>query len=165
MVSASGDERVIDWEALSDLGPRPKLILETEKGTVTLVLDSEGAPQTVQTIAGLAQEGLYDGTPFHRVVPNFVVQGGDFARQDGFGGPGFTIRSEFTQTPFRRGVLGMASAGKDTEGSQFFIMHSMAPHLDGGYTAFGWVESGMDVVDQLYAEDRVLTARVEPDQS
>ena len=99
------------------------------------------------------------------MVPNFVVQGGDFARRDGFGGPGFSIRSEFTQIPYRRGVLGMASSGKDTEGSQFFIMHSMAPHLDGGYTAFGWVESGMDVVDRLYVEDRILTARVEPDRS
>jgi len=155
----------VDWEALAALGPHPKLILETEKGTVTLVLDAENAPLTVQTIAGFAQEGFYDDTPFHRVVPNFVIQGGDFSRKDGFGGPGFSIRSEFTQTPFQRGVLGMASAGKDTEGSQFFIMHSMAPHLDGGYTAFGWVESGMDVVDVLYVEDRVLTARVEPDRS
>jgi peptidylprolyl isomerase len=156
--------RQVDWEALAALGPRPKLILETGKGRVTLVLDAESAPLTVQTIAGFAQEGLYDDTPFHRVVPNFVVQGGDFSRQDGFGGPGFSIRSEFTEIPYRRGVLGMASSGKDTEGSQFFITHSMAPHLDGGYTAFGWVESGMDVVDVLYEEDRILTARVEPDR-
>jgi peptidylprolyl isomerase len=164
-VEVEGSGRQVDWEALAALGPRPKLILETEKGTVTLVLDAESAPLTVQTIAGFAQEGLYDDTPFHRVVPNFVVQGGDFSRQDGFGGPGFSIRSEFTQIPYQRGVLGMASSGKDTEGSQFFITHSMAPHLDGGYTAFGWVESGMDVVDVLYEEDRVLTARVEPDRS
>ncbi|MBT8397489.1 MAG: peptidylprolyl isomerase [Gemmatimonadetes bacterium] len=157
--------RRLDWEALAGLGPRPRLILETEKGTVTLVLDTESAPLTVQTIAGFAIDGLYDGTPFHRVVPNFVIQGGDFARRDGFGGPGFSIRSEFTQIPYRRGVLGMASSGKDTEGSQFFIMHSMAPHLDGGYTSFGWVESGMDVVDRLYAEDQILSARVEPDRS
>jgi peptidylprolyl isomerase len=163
VVEAPG--RQVDWEALAALGSRPKLILETEKGTVTVVLDAESAPMTVQTIAGFTQEGLYDGTPFHRVVPNFVIQGGDFARRDGFGGPGFSIRSEFTQIPYRRGVLGMASAGKDTEGSQFFIMHSMAPHLDGGYTAFGWVESGMDVVDVLYAEDQILTARIEPDGS
>jgi len=162
-VSNSG--RQVDWVALSALGARPKLILETQKGTVTLILDAESAPLTVQTIAGFAQDGLYDDTPFHRVVPNFVVQGGDFARQDGFGGPGFSIRSEFTQIPYQRGVLGMASSGKDTEGSQFFITHSMAPHLDGGYTAFGWVESGMDVVDVLYEEDRILTARVEPDRS
>jgi peptidylprolyl isomerase len=158
-------DRQVDWEALAALGPRPKLILEMEKGTVTLILDAESAPLTVQTIAGFAQEGLYDDTPFHRVVPNFVVQGGDFSRQNGSGGPGFSIRSEFTQIPYRRGVIGMASSGKDTEGSQFFITHSMAPHLDGGYTAFGWVESGMDVVDVLYEEDRILRARVEPDRS
>ncbi len=162
-VSGAGPQ--VDWAALAALGPRPRLILETQKGTVTLILDAESAPLTVQTIAGFAQEGLYDDTPFHRVVPNFVVQGGDFSRQDGFGGPGFSIRSEFTEIPYRRGVLGMASSGKDTEGSQFFITHSMAPHLDGGYTAFGWVETGMDVVDVLYEEDRILTARVEPGHS
>ncbi len=158
-------ERRVDWGALAPLGPRPRMILETGKGRVVLVLDAESAPLTVQTIAGFAQEGLYDGVPFHRVVPNFVVQGGDFARGDGFGGPGFTIRSEFTEIPFQRGVVGMASAGKDTEGSQFFVTHSMQPHLDGSYTSFGWVEEGMDVVDQLYEGDRVLTARVEPDGS
>jgi cyclophilin family peptidyl-prolyl cis-trans isomerase/HEAT repeat protein len=161
-VEAEESGRTVDWAALRALGPMPRLILETEKGTVTLVLDTESAPLTVQTIAGFAQEGLYDDTPFHRVVPNFVVQGGDFAREDGFGGPGFSIRSEFTRIPYARGVLGMASSGKDTEGSQFFITHSMARHLDGGYTAFGWVESGMDVVDILYEENRILTARVEP---
>ena len=163
--STAEEVRQVDWEALAALGSHPRLILETAKGTVTIVLDAESAPLTVQTIAGFAMEGLYDDTPFHRVVPNFVVQGGDFARQDGFGGPGFTIRSEFTLIPYHRGVVGMASAGKDTEGSQFFITHSMAPHLDGAYTAFGWVESGMDAVDQLYEEDRILTARVEADGS
>jgi peptidylprolyl isomerase len=155
-------ERRVDWGALSRLGSRPRLILETEKGRIVLVLDAESAPLTVQTIAGFAQEGKYDGIPFHRVMPNFVVQGGDFARGDGFGGPGFSIRSEFTQTPYLRGALGMASSGKDTEGSQFFITHSMQPHLDGGYTVFGWVEEGMDAVDLLYEEDLILVASVEP---
>ena len=155
-------ERTVDWEALRRLGPKPRLVLETNKGEITLVLDTESAPLTVQTIAGFAEAGKYTGVPFHRVVPNFVVQGGDFSRRDGYGGPGFSIRSEFTQTPYRRGVIGMASSGKDTEGSQFFITHSMQPHLDGGYTVFGWVESGMDVVDSLYEEDLLLSARVEP---
>jgi cyclophilin family peptidyl-prolyl cis-trans isomerase/HEAT repeat protein len=155
-------EKTIDWESLGHLGSGPRLILQTEKGEVTLVLDTEGAPLTVQTIAGFAMEGKYDGVPFHRVVPNFVVQGGDFTRKDGYGGPGFEIRSEFTEIPYRRGVLGMASSGKDTEGSQFFITHSMQPHLDGAYTAFGWVEDGMDVVDLLYEEDLIVSARVEP---
>ena len=154
-------EREVDWKALKDLGPRPRLILETSKGTVVLALATESAPLTVQTIAGFAEEGKYDGVPFHRVVPNFVVQGGDFARGDGFGGPGFQIRSEFTEIPYHRGVLGMARSEKDTEGSQFFITHSIQPHLDGAYTAFGWVESGMEVVDRIYEEDSIISARVE----
>jgi peptidylprolyl isomerase len=101
--------------------------------------------------------------PFHRVVPDFVVQGGDFERRDGFGGPGFVIRTEITGIPFQRGVVGMASAGPDTEGSQFYITHSAQPHLDRDYTAFGWVVEGMDVVDSLYELDRIIRATVVPD--
>ncbi len=159
--NGSPPDRTVDWDALRSLGSRPRLVLETGKGRVVLELDAESAPLTVQTVAGFAAEGKYDGVPFHRVVPNFVVQGGDFQRQDGFGGPGFAIRSEFTLVPFRRGVVGMASAGKDTEGSQFFVTHSWQPHLDGRYTAFGWVVEGMDVVDALYEGDVIETARVE----
>ncbi len=153
--------RTVDWQALRSLGAQPRLILETEKGRIVLVLDAEEAPLTVQTIAGFAAAGQFDDVPFHRVVPNFVAQGGDFTRKDGFGGPGFSIRSEFTQVPYMRGVAGMASSGKDTEGSQYFITHSPQPHLDGAYTAFGWVVEGMDVLDRIYEEDRVVTARVE----
>ena len=152
----------VDWPALAELGPRPRLIFETEKGTVTIELDAESAPLTVQTIVGFARDGLYDGTIFHRVIPNFVAQGGDFSRKDGSGGPGFAIKSEFTTIAYQRGVLGMASSGKDTEWSQFFLTHSMQPHLEGGYTSFGWVVDGMDVVDRLYEEDQIVSARVEP---
>jgi len=151
----------LDWAYLSGLGATPRLVLETSQGRVVVRLEAEEAPQTVQTIATLAEAGRYDGVAFHRVVPNFVVQGGDFASGDGFGGPGFTIRSEFTLIPYLRGVIGMASAGKDTEGSQFFITHSMQPHLDGGYTSFGWVVDGMDVVDRLQVGDRIERATVE----
>lgn len=151
----------IDWEYLQELGPHPRLTLETNRGTVTIELDAEQAPQTVQAITRFARDGRYDGVPVHRVVPNFVVQGGDFARRDGFGGPGVFLRTEATRIGHRRGTVGMASAGKDTEGSQFFIPHSMQPHLDGDYTAFGRVTDGMDVVDQLRAFDRIESARVE----
>ncbi len=151
----------IDWEYLQKLGPHPRLTLETNRGTITIELDAEQAPQTTQAITRFARKGRYDGVPFHRVVANFVVQGGDFARRDGFGGPGFFLRTEVTRIGHRRGTIGMASAGKDTEGSQFFIPHSMQPHLDGNYTAFGRVTDGMDVVDQLRAYDRIETARVE----
>lgn len=152
----------MDWAYLASLGRHPRLVLETEKGRVVIRLHGEEAPLTVQTIARLASEGRYDGVPFHRVVPNFVVQGGDFSTGDGFGGAGFTIRSEFNLLAFDEGVVGMASAGKDTEGSQFFITHSAQPHLDGGYTAFGRVLNGMDVVARLMVGDRIVRATVEP---
>ncbi len=156
------DTPSLDWDSLQELGPHPQLALETNRGEVVVQLDTEQAPQTVQAITRFAREGRYDGVPFHRVVPNFVVQGGDFARQDGFGGPGFFLRTEITRIPHRRGSIGMASAGKNTEGSQFFIPHSMQPHLDGGYTAFGRVVEGMEVIDRLRVDDRIETATVEP---
>jgi cyclophilin family peptidyl-prolyl cis-trans isomerase/HEAT repeat protein len=146
----------IDWEFLRARGEKPVLRLETTRGAIELELDAESAPQTVETVLRLAEEGRYDGVEFHRVVPNFVIQGGDVERGDGWGGPGFAIRSELTRTPFDRGAVGMASAGKDTEGSQYFVTHSMQPHLDGRYTAFGRVVSGMNVVDAIQMGDRVV---------
>ena len=136
--------------------------METERGTIVLVLTTEEAPATVDAITMLAEAGRYDGVPFHRVVPNFVAQGGNVGRFGAQPGAGFTLRSEFTRVRYDRGVLGMASAGKDTETSQFFLTHSAQPHLDGGYTAFGWVESGLDVMDRLAPEDRVIRAWVTP---
>ncbi|CAN5340770.1 peptidylprolyl isomerase [soil metagenome] len=156
-------ERRVDWEFLRGVGSHPRLILETERGRIHLELSAEEAPLTVQTVLQFAIEGRYDGVPFHRVVPNFVIQGGDFARGDGYGGPGFAIGSEFTRIQYERGTVGMASAGKDTEGSQYFITHSMQPHLDGRYTAFGRVIEGMDVVDRILEGDHVLKASIEPD--
>ena len=153
----------INWEYLRRYGMYPRLIFETEKGTFTVVLFSEQAPLTTQTLIQLTEQGLFNEVPFHRVVPNFVIQGGDFLRQDGFGTPPFTIRSEFTRINYLRGTAGMASAGKNTEGSQYFITHSMQPHLDGRYTAFGYVIEGMNVVDHIYEGDRVLRVRVIPD--
>ncbi len=156
------DTPPLDWDALQSLGPHPRLVLETTRGSLTLELNTEQAPQTVQAITRFAREDRYDGVPFHRVVPNFVVQGGDFARRTGFGGPGFFLRTERTRIGHRRGTLGMASAGTDTEGSQFFVPHSMQPHLDGNYTSFGRVVDGMDVVDRLRVNDRITDARVVP---
>jgi cyclophilin family peptidyl-prolyl cis-trans isomerase/HEAT repeat protein len=157
-----GPERTVDWEALEALGPAPRLHLETDRGEIVVRLLPGQAPLTVQAMAELAAAGAYDGTHFHRVLPNFVVQGGDVTARDGSGSPGYALRSEFTRLPFARGVLGMASSGKDTEGSQFFLTHSMQPHLDGGYTAFGWVESGAEVMDAVLEGDRLISARVEP---
>lgn len=159
----AGPTRPIRWDSLQALGPHPRLVLETDRGRVVVELNAEQAPQTVQTVAGFARAGRYDGVPFHRVVANFVVQGGDFARKDGWGGPGFFIRSEFTRLPFVRGTIGMASAGKDTEGSQFFVTHGLQSRLDGRYTAFGTVVEGMDVVDRILEHDAIVRASVEPD--
>ena len=152
----------INWERLVPLGPRPLLTLFTERGAVVIELDAEQAPQTVYKLWRTAVRGEYDGVPFHRVVPNFVVQGGDFYRGDGFGGPEVPIRSEFTRLRYATGTAGMASAGKDTEGVQYFVTHSPQPHLDGRYTAFGRVVVGQDVVDRLEQGDRVLRAVVTP---
>jgi len=113
------------------------------------------------SILRLVRGGFYRGLTFHRVVPNFVVQGGD-PRGDGWGGPGYTLRSEFSTVRYGRGTVGMASAGKDTEGSQFFITHSPQPHLDGRYTVVGRVLRGMDVVDALRVGDRIVDARTLP---
>ncbi|MEM1043998.1 MAG: peptidylprolyl isomerase [Bacteroidota bacterium] len=161
---APPDFPALDWPYLRSLGRHPLLTLETDRGQIVLELDTEAAPLTVQTITRFAERGAYDGVPFHRVVPNFVVQGGDFVRADGFGGPGVFLPSEFARVPYRRGTVGMASAGKDTEGSQFFVTHSAQPHLDGRYTAFGRVARGQDVADAIVQGDRVLEVRVTSDE-
>jgi peptidylprolyl isomerase len=114
-------------------------------------------------MARLAEEGGFGGSPFHRVIANFVVQGGDVDGGTGRGGPGFQITSEFNTLPYQRGSIGMASAGKDTEGSQFFLAHSRLPHLDGGYTVFGWVVEGMDVVDAITRGDRIMSVSLQRD--
>ncbi len=114
---------------------------------------------TVETFVTLARKGFYDGLTFHRVVPDFVIQGGD-PRGDGEGGPGFTIRDELSQRPYLRGVVGIALDWEDTGGSQFFITHSPQPHLDARYTVIGRVLSGMDVVDQIQPGDVMRRVRV-----
>ena len=153
-----------DWDRIRSLGAHPRLVLETERGRVVLELATEEAPVTVQEITRLAEEGRYDGTPFHRVVSNFVVQGGDVSAGNGTGGPGYRMRSELTRIPYARGVLGMArQTAYDTEGSQFFVTHSFQPHLTGAYGAFGRLIEGMDVVDHIMQGDLLLHAEVIPD--
>ncbi|MFQ6116277.1 MAG: peptidylprolyl isomerase, partial [bacterium] len=131
---------------------KAKALIKTNRGGIEIKLFTEQAPLTVLNFVQLAQEGFYDGLTFHRVVPNFVIQAGD-PRGDSWGSPGYSIRSEFNKHPYIRGTVGMASAGKDTEGCQFFITHSPQPHLDGRYTAFGQVTSGMEVVDAIQEGD------------
>lgn len=136
--------------------------IETPKGTIVLDLYSEEAPGTVANFAKLARQGFYNGLTFHRVIPDFVIQGG-CPRGDGTGGPGYTIKCETEGNPHHhvRGSLSMAHAGKDTGGSQFFICHQPQPHLDGKHTVFGQVVQGLDVVDRIQQGDKMLAIRVE----
>lgn len=149
-----------DWTLLRKLGDKPTLQLETEIGLIVVEMDPVRAPSTVTGISRLAEAGMYNGVPFHRVVPNFVIQGGDVESGDGFGGPDFVIPNEPSEHGFVRGAAGIASAGKDTEGSQYFFMIDWAPHLDGGYTVFGQVVEGMDIVERIRVGDRVIRARI-----
>jgi cyclophilin family peptidyl-prolyl cis-trans isomerase/HEAT repeat protein len=137
----------------------PHVYIETEKGTIEIELDVLDAPITANNFIVLARKGYYDGLSFHRVVPNFVIQGGD-PRGDGEGGPGYTIRDELNQEPYLRGTVGMALAWRDTGGSQFFITHGPQPHLDARYTVFGRVVSGMEVVDAITQWDVMKRVRV-----
>ena len=137
----------------------PHVFIETAKGTIEFELAVLDAPQTSHNFMALARKGFFNGLAIHRVVPNFVVQDGD-SRGDGEGGPGYTIRDELNERPFLRGTVGMALSWKDTGGSQFFIMHSPAPHLDARYTAFGHVVNGMEVVDKIQQGDLIQRVRV-----
>lgn len=134
---------------------RPRTVeIRTSKGPVRVRLACPQAPLTCLNFLQLAEQGYFDGSPFHRVVPDFVAQGGA-PREDGFGGPDYAIRDEINRLRYTRGVVGMALAGPDTGGSQFFFTLQPHPHLDGGYTAFGEVTAGMEVVDRLAVGDRI----------
>jgi cyclophilin family peptidyl-prolyl cis-trans isomerase/HEAT repeat protein len=133
--------------------------IDTDRGTIQIELFMLDAPLTVESFLTLARKGFFTNLTFHRVVPNFVIQGGD-PRGDGEGGPGYTIRDEINQRPYLRGTVGMALDWADTGGSQFFITHSPAPHLNAKYTAFGRVVSGMEVVDQIVEGDLIRRVRV-----
>lgn len=133
--------------------------ITTDHGKIVIELLHADAPRTVQNFVKLAESGFFDGKTFHRVVPNFVVQGG-CPIGNGWGHPGWTIRCEYSPLRFERGMVGMAHAGKDTGGSQFFITHSPQPHLDGRYTIFGKVVKGMEVVDALQVDDVMRSVKI-----
>jgi cyclophilin family peptidyl-prolyl cis-trans isomerase len=137
----------------------PQAYIDTSKGTIQIELAVLDAPRAVANFVSLAGKNYFRGVQLHRVVPDFVVQDGD-PRGDGEGGPGYTIRDEINQRPYLRGTVGMALDWADTGGSQFFITHSPAPHLDGRYTVFGQVVTGMDVVDRLQQWDTIERVRV-----
>jgi cyclophilin family peptidyl-prolyl cis-trans isomerase len=141
-------------ELLDNENPAPYALISTNRGEIEIELLTDVAPLTTTTFMDLVRGGLYNGLRFHRVVPNFVVQGGD-PMGDGWGGPGFYIRCEYSSQPFRRGTVGIATSGKDTGGSQFFITLTEQPHLDARYTVFGQVVSGMEIVDQIVQGDEI----------
>jgi HEAT repeat protein/cyclophilin family peptidyl-prolyl cis-trans isomerase len=133
--------------------------IDTDRGTIQIELAVLDAPLTVDNFIALARRGFFNGLTFHRVVPDFVVQGGD-PRGDGEGGPGYTLRNEISEQPYLRGTVGIALDWADTGGSQFFITHSPQPHLDGKYTVFGRVIAGMDAVDRIQQGDVIRRVRI-----
>jgi len=138
--------------------------LDTEAGNIEIELYREDAPLTAANFISLARGDFFNGLSFMRVVPYFVIQGGD-PRNDMEGGPGYTIRCEINMRPYEKGSVGMALSGKDTGGSQFFITLSPQPRLDGGYTCFGRVISGMQAAERMTAGDKILKVRIEEDRT
>ena len=145
--------------ALARSGRKVTAVVTTTRGSFTIELLPSEAPLTVDNFVQLAQRNYYRGITIHRVVPNFVIQDGD-PRGDGNGGPGYQIRCEINQVPYDRATVGMALSGKDTGGSQWFVTHAPQPHLDGGYTVFGHVIKGMEVVDRIERGDVVKSITI-----
>jgi len=143
-------EVIIDDKAL------PQVKMTTKYGDMIIELFEDETPNTVANFVNLIEKGYYDGLTFHRVVANFVIQGGD-PTGTGSGGPGYRIRCECEKNTHKhlRGVLSMAHAGKDTGGSQFFITHCATPHLDGRHTVFGQVLTGVEIVDKVQKDDKM----------
>ena len=140
---------------------KTKAVIETKFGTIELKFFPDVAPNHVNNFIELAEKGFYDGTTFHRVIPGFMIQGGDPNSKNpdksrhGMGGPGYTVKAEFSQKPHKRGTLSMArSSHPDSAGSQFFICVADASFLDGQYTVFGEVVSGMEVADKIVSQPR-----------
>ncbi|MEZ4985014.1 MAG: peptidylprolyl isomerase [Saprospiraceae bacterium] len=152
--------RPINWKLLERAGAAPRVRLVTSRGNIDLELWATEAPGSVANMLQLVGEGFFKDTYFHRVVPNFVIQGGS-PNGEAYASPDFSIRSELTDRHYdQEGLLGMASAGRDTESSQFFITHSPALHLDGNYSLFGRVVAGMENVHKIQVGDRITRAEI-----
>lgn len=135
-----------------DMSKKYSALVKTDRGEVGIEFLTDVAPVTVNNFVFLAREGFFDGCTFHRVIPGFVAQGGD-PTGTGRGGPGYRFKDELSPMPYVQGIVGMANAGPNTNGSQFYIMLGDAPHLTGRYTAFGRVTSGMEAVLALRPRD------------
>jgi peptidyl-prolyl cis-trans isomerase B (cyclophilin B) len=141
-----------------------RVTIETNRGDMELELYPEYAPKTVNNFVFLAQEGFYDGIVFHRVISDFMIQGGD-PTGTGRGGPGYKFEDEVAENPLKHetGVISMANAGPNTNGSQFFITHSPQPHLDGMHTVFGKIVKGQEVLNAIQQGDRMVKVMVSND--
>lgn len=135
-------------------------VIETNRGTMEFLLYRQVAPLTVSNFVNLATRGFYDGLTFHRVIPDFMAQGGD-PNGDGSGGPGYQFEDEIALRMNQEGILAMANSGPATNGSQFFITHLATPHLNGGHTVFGLVHSGRDVIRQIRMGDTISSITIE----
>ena len=154
--------RIVREVVVPSLAGHPgSLNIVTDRGSVRIVLDGVHAPMTADHLSRLARSGYFGALRFHRVVPAFVAQGGD-PRGDGSGGPGFAIRDELNRSRYHRGAVGMALAGPDTGGSQFFLTLAPQPHLDGHYTVFGTVAAGLPVMDSLVQGDSIRSITASP---
>jgi peptidyl-prolyl cis-trans isomerase B (cyclophilin B) len=141
--------------------PLPQVTMQTTKGNIVLELAEDDAPNTVANFISLAEKGYYDGIVFHRVIANFMIQGGD-PTGTGTSGPGYVIADEFSpKLRHTRGVISMANAGPNTGGSQFFITHVATPHLDGKHAIFGKVTAGLEVVDAIQKGDKMIKVTVD----
>lgn len=151
----------MDWKVIKNLSDSSKAEIKTNRGTFVMQFDRSTAPATVANFVDLAERGFYDGKTFHRVVPNFVIQGG-CPRGDGYGSLNYTIRSELADFPSykKAGMVGMASAGNHTECTQWFVTHCPTPHLDGNYTIFAEVTKGMDVIHSMEQGDVIQSVTV-----
>ncbi len=149
-----------DADLIKKLGPHPVWVIESELGSFSMKLNSLQSPSTVTAFATISANGWYTGTPFHRVVNNFVIQGGSLWTGPEPFDPPFTVPTEATENDFSRGAVGVASSGRDTEGSQFFMMHMWHPHLNGRYSNIGKVFEGMEVVDAITQGTLVLKSEI-----
>ncbi len=156
----------LEWknppEMQIDPAKKYKAVIETSRGVIELELSPQHAPKTVNNFVFLAKEGFYDEVSFHRVIKNFMIQGGD-PTGTGRGGTGYRFEDELKENPLKHetGVISMANSGPNTNGSQFFITHSPQPHLNGRHTVFGKVVSGQDVVDAIQQGDKILHVEIQ----
>ena len=154
------------WDSPPTMQIDPKkacrAVIETDRGVIELDLFPEHAPNTVNNFVFLAREGFYDGVSFHRVISDFMIQGGD-PTGTGRGGPGYQFEDEVKANPLKHetGVISMANAGPNTNGSQFFITHSPQPHLNGKHTVFGKVSKGQEIVDAIRQGDSMVKVKIE----